>query len=162
MKTVYLAGPIAGATRAAANNWRNGLSQRLERHGIRGISPLRCEPIIGNRYDLTYDDPRFGSARAIHSKNYLDTMACDMVLCYFPRVLVEKRPSYGTLIELGWAHGARKPTIVVTDYPPLRDHPVVSQCAGWLLQSLEQAEQVLVGMLGEYARPVAPRRQKRK
>lgn len=154
MKTVYLAGPIAGHTRAGATSWRDDMSARLAKHGIRGISPLRCEPIVGERYGLTYDDPRFGTARAIYSKNRMDVRMCDMVLCYFPRELVKTRPSYGTLGELFWADAWDKPVAVVSDYAPLREHPVVSQAASWLLEDLDQAEELIVGVLADYARRV--------
>jgi hypothetical protein len=82
--TIYLAGPIFGATGAEANNWRHDMTSRFAKHGIQGISPLRCEPIVGDRYDTQYDDPCFGSPKAILSKNFLDLKACDFTLVYMP------------------------------------------------------------------------------
>jgi nucleoside 2-deoxyribosyltransferase len=81
---IYLAGAIFGATGAEANDWRNDMTARLAPHGIGCISPLRCEPIIGDRYDTQYDDPCFGTAEAILSKNFLDLRKCDMTLVYLP------------------------------------------------------------------------------
>jgi hypothetical protein len=82
---IYLGGPIFGATGAEANDWRHDMTARLEPHGIRCISPLRCEPIVGDRYDTQYDDPCFGTSEAIVSKNFLDVQNCDMALMYFPK-----------------------------------------------------------------------------
>ena len=81
---IYLAGPIFGATSAEANDWRHDMTARLAPHGIVGISPLRCEPMVGDRYDLHYKDPCFGTPEAILAKNFLDLRACDMTLAYFP------------------------------------------------------------------------------
>ncbi|WP_315772961.1 MULTISPECIES: hypothetical protein [unclassified Bradyrhizobium] len=82
--TVYLAGPITGETVASANDWRGDMTERLARHGIVGISPLRAQPVQGERYDLHFPDPCFGMPKTIVSKNYLDVKRCDFVLAYFP------------------------------------------------------------------------------
>ena len=81
---IYLAGPIFGATGAEANDWRRDMTARLAPHGIIGISPLRCEPMVGARYDLHYADPCFGTPEAILAKNFLDLRACDLTLAYLP------------------------------------------------------------------------------
>lgn len=97
MKTVYLGGPILGATHGEANDWRYVVAKALSIHNIRGVSPLRCEPIVGECYSATYDDPMFGTARAITSKNVFDVKACDLILAYFPDV---ERISLGTVAEM--------------------------------------------------------------
>lgn len=81
---IYLAGPIFGTTGAEANDWRNDMTARLAPRGIGCISPLRCEPMVGDRYDAQYDDPCFGTSKAIVSKNYLDVQRCSMALVYMP------------------------------------------------------------------------------
>ena len=155
MKTVYLAGSIAGCNKGEANDWRRLMIDRLSDHNIKGISPLRCEPLIGERYGMGSDDPRFGDARAIASKNFMDVQSCDMTLCYMPRELNVRRLSVGTLIELAWAHAIRKPTILVTDYEFLIEHPVVQANASWILPTLTDAREVIIGVLGDYARRVS-------
>ena len=150
--SVYLAGSIAGCDRTEANNWRNGMIHDLAGNGIIGISPLRCEPLIGERYAVGYDDPRFGTARAIASKNFMDVQMCDMTLCYMPRELNERRLSVGTLIELAWAHSLRKPTVLVSDYPFVIEHPVVQANAGWIVPTLDDGIDIILGVLADYAR----------
>lgn len=152
MKTVYLAGPIAGCDKSEANDWRAYVRHQLAIDGIKGISPLRCEPLVGERYMLNYADPKFGTARAIGSKNVFDVRHCDMTFAFLPREINDRRPSYGTVIELAWAHMIGKPTILVTDCPVLREHPVISACAGWLLSTLDEGIEVVAGVLGDYAR----------
>ena len=115
-KYVYLAGPIAGCTEEEATEWRNYVCTWFQ-HGIVGISPLRCEPL---KEGMTYTqegatDKMWSDPRAIATKNWLDTESCDLVLAYLPKELNDRRPSYGTVIEIGWAIGLRKPLIVVSD-----------------------------------------------
>ena len=155
MRTVYLAGSISGCDKAEAHDWRAAVSAALAKHFIKGISPLRCEPLVGERYGLTYEDPRFGTARAIASKNMLDVEMCDITLCYMPAALNIRRPSFGTIIELAWAHALDKPTILVTDHKPFIDHPVIQACASWILPTLDDAVETIIGVLADYARPLS-------
>lgn len=148
--TVYLAGPITDCTGPEANDWREAVALKLSSHGIRGVSPLRCEPIVGDRYGSTYADPMFGTARAISSKNVYDVGRCDMTLAYLPKPAQFRHQSYGTIAELAWAHAFRRPAVLVTDDPSVRDHPVLNACAGWLLTDLDQAVELIVGVLSGY------------
>ena len=115
-KYIYLAGPIAGLNEQEATEWRKGVVDTLP-HGIVGISPLRCEPLKqGMVYtDDGATDPMWSDARAINAKNWLDTESADLVLAFLPKEMNERRPSIGTIIEIGWAIGLRKPLIVVSD-----------------------------------------------
>lgn len=148
-RTVYLAGPILGRTKAEANDWRHWAADRLDQQGVIGISPLRCEPITGERYGLgNAADPRFGTARAIAAKNRLDVRMCDMTLCFFPP---DMPLSKGTLGELFWADAYEKPTILVSSDPEIIDHPVIQAAADWIVPTLDEAIDVIVGVLGGYA-----------
>lgn len=144
-------------THGEANDWRGYVDRELrERTGgmVRGISPLRCEPIMGERYTAEYSDPRFGSSRAIGSKNLFDTVNCDMVLAYLPKPaerLDTWHQSYGTIAELAWARGKDKPSILVTNDPDISGHPVLNFCANWNLDTLEQGIDVAVGILHGYS-----------
>ena len=149
--TVYLAGPIMGCTQEEAHDWRIALANDLMIYGIKGISPLRCEPLIGKRYgNIASADPKFGTARAIGAKNMLDVQRCDMTLAYIPFPPVGSLHSFGTVTELGWAAILRKPTILVSDHAYIRDHPVIGAGAGWVLDNLDDALIVIVGVLGGY------------
>lgn len=178
---IYLAGPIFGTTGAEANDWRRDMSARLAPHGIIGISPLRCEPIIGERYDLHCGDPCFGTSEAIVGKNFLDLRACDFTLAYFPtppeiaemdevisqldgkeyareietlKRLARKSPqrSIGTVGEISWAYALQKPCAVVSDDPLVRHHPFTSVQPNWRLSTLDEAERLIVGLFADYAK----------
>ena len=148
--TVYLAGPIMGCTQGEANDWRIDFAEQLAYNDIRGVSPLRCEPLIGVRYSLQYADPKFGTARAISSKNMFDVRACDMTLANIPKPEDGRYHSFGTVCELAWAHWEGKPTILVSDDPFIQAHPVIGANAGWVLDNLDDALEVIVGVFGGY------------
>ncbi len=149
-QTVYLAGPIMGCTRTEANDWRIEFARQLADNDIRGVSPLRCEPLIGERYSIEHADPKFGTARVIGAKNMFDVLACNMTLAYIPMPPIGSFHSFGTMCELSWAKMAQKPTILVSNDAFILDHPVLGANAGWLLENLEDALEVIVGVLGGY------------
>lgn len=144
---VYLAGPILGRTGPEANRWREYVAEALAEHDIIGISPLRCEPIIGERYDGNYPDDRFGTSRAISAKNRFDVMACDLVFAYMPDTCPM---SIGTLGEIFWADAYGKQVILVSDSPSLWDHPVLDAAVDWKLSTIHEGIDVCVGILAGY------------
>lgn len=125
---------------------------KLRKHDIRGISPLRCEPLIGERYEHSHADPRFGTASAIGAKNFYDIESCDMTFAYMP---YRKEVSVGTIGEIGAAKMIRKPVIVVTDDPRLKTHPFLIACSPWMLDTLDEGIETAVGILGDYAKAAA-------
>ena len=147
-KFIYLAGPIFNCTVGEANDWRANFKARLP-EGIHGISPLRCEPLIGERYGLSYDDPRFGTAKAISSKNWYDVQNCDITLAYLSNPN-GNTPSYGTIMEIGAALAFNKPVIVVTTDPIMAKHPLTLGKAGWIFDNFDDAYDLVVGLFGDY------------
>ena len=150
-KFIYLAGPIAGCTQEEANEWREYVRSMLP-HGIVGISPLRCEPLKeGMVYtDDGATDKMWSDPRSINAKNWLDTESSDLVLAYLPKEMNDRRPSIGTIIEIGWAIGLRKPLIVVTNDEYLASHPLIQTNANWIFDNLIDALDVIHGLFGDY------------
>jgi hypothetical protein len=162
---VYLAGPIMGCTEGEAKNWRGYVNQLLEPHHIYGVSPLRCEPLIGEKYDLQYADPRFGTPRAIAAKNRFDVRTCDMAICFLPKPEPGRAISYGTMGEAFWSDAEDKMVVLVTDDPLVARHPVIDSIRGWKLlacdvgdglhfptvdAALKAAAEICIGVLGAY------------
>ena len=152
-KYIYLAGPIAGCTETEATEWRDHVCTFFP-HGIVGISPLRCEPL---KKGLTYTDegatPKMWSdPRAIATKNWLDTESADLVLSYLPKEMNDRRPSIGTIIEIGWAIGLRKPLIVVSDDDYVLEHPLIQRNASWRFDNLDDAVEVITGLFSDYVK----------
>lgn len=147
---VYLAGPIAGCDKGEANDWRQDFIRDFEGSGIVGVSPLRCEPLIGDKYELQYDDVRFGTPSAISGKNWFDTVNCDLILAYLPSNLSSGRPSYGTIIELGWAIGLRKPIVLVAGDHYITQHPLIKDNVNWVVDNFDDAYDIVNGLLEVY------------
>lgn len=150
MRHAYLVGPIAGCDSGEAKDWRAWVTNVIAEFGVKGISPLRCEPLITEHYELSYEDPRFGTANAIAAKNEYDTRACDIVFAYLPRELNERRPSYGSVIELAWAHMLGKQVILVTDDPYMLSHPLVQAVTSWRVETLQEGVDIIEGIFSDY------------
>ena len=80
-------------------------------------------------------------------------MANYLLLAFLPEEMNNRRPSYGTTIEIGWAIGLRKPLIVVSDDKYLMDHPLIKHNASWRFDNLEDAIEVIIGLFGDYVGP---------
>lgn len=152
--TVYLAGPIIGLREKEAKDWRKWVKTALG-PDIIGISPLRCEPAIDGRYTGTYEDPKYGSARAIHAKNKMDVRRCDAVLAYLPQDAVTQQGgiSIGTVWEIGQACALNKPVVIVSDVSRVATHPAFHDC--WVLSTLEEAVELLHGLFDDYVKEAA-------
>ena len=151
MIKVYLAGPITGLKVNDANDWRVSPSGHLRAMGMVPVDPLRSEPPgIDGTYMGTYADIKYGTAKAIASKNLLDVKSADVVLAYMPQYLNPDWPSVGTLAELFIAHALGKPTILVTDEPRLLKHPLVQAASSWILPTLDDAMELIQGTWGVY------------
>lgn len=148
---IYLAGPILGCTEGEAKDWRGYVDATLRFNNMVGVSPLRCEPLVGAVYSFGDSaDPKFGVSRAIAAKNIFDVDRCDATLAYLPTPVDGRHQSYGTIVEVAWAKRANKLVIVVSDDPEIIQHPVVNACCGWMLPTLKDAIEVLDGIFGGY------------
>lgn len=144
---IYLAGPITGCNGGEAHDWRVYVDGKLKAHEIVGISPLRCEPLVGERYQHSHADPLFGTPAGIGAKNFFDIRNTEMTFAYMPR---RAEVSVGTIGEVGAAKMIHKPVIVITDDPRIKTHPFIMSCAPWVLDTLDQGIDLVVGILGGY------------
>ena len=67
-----------------------------------------------------------------------------------PRELNQRRPSYGTTIEIGWAIGLKKPIILVTDDEYLTEHPLIRANVNWVFEDFQNAVDVIHGLFDDY------------
>ena len=150
-KTVYMAGPVTGCTQAETEDWREYVSSKLHKNII-AVSPLRGEEKLeeGKRFEALEPGSVFRTPGAIAAKNHYDTHTCDLVLAYLPQEHNERRPSYGTLFELGWATGAQKPTILVTDDPIITEHPLFLAKVNWIFDNFDDAIQIINALFDVY------------
>lgn len=155
-KFIYLAGPIADCTLNEATYWRDYVKERLA-DNIIGISPMREKgaevapdgKIPGNADQ--FKDTLMSNASAIYTRDRYDCTHADGIFCYLPRAFNERRPSYGTAIEIGWANGRDTPIILVSDDDYLTHHPIVTGCVGWIVDDLDKGIEVVNAIFGAYA-----------
>lgn len=146
--TVLLCGHIGDCTKEEANVWREQVALQLDIYNITGISPLRAEPApeVG-KYDAAFGVHTMDTHRAVYSKNKFDINRSDIILYYLPEVINNRRPSYGTVWELGYAHGLGKPIVLVSDDKRILGHPDLYCCADWVVNTLEEGVKVCIDML---------------
>lgn len=155
-KFIYLAGPIADCTLNEATYWRDYVRERLA-DNIIGISPMREKgaevapdgKIPGNADQ--FKDTLMSNASAIYTRDRYDCTHADGLFVYLPRAFNERRPSYGTAIEIGWANGRDTPIILVSDDDYLTHHPIVTGCVGWIVDDLDKGIEVVNAIFGAYA-----------
>lgn len=155
-KSIYLAGPIADCTLGEATFWRDYVTGRLADNLV-GISPMREKgaevapdgKIPGNPDQ--FKDTLMSNGRAIYTRDRYDCTHASGLLVYLPRSFNERRPSYGTAIEIGWASGANIPIVLVSDDDYLVNHPIVSGCVGWIVDDLDKGVEAINKIFGAYA-----------
>lgn len=167
MKTVYLGGPIAGTSYEEATDWREEVASLLP-PGIVAINPMRMKEWASKYKRIPRDYTSLASTKekdylltgephAIAARDFYDVANADMVLAYLPRHLSERRPSFGTLVEIGWATAQRVPVVLVTEDKRLVDHPLVRTHVGWIVPDLDVGVQAVVSVLAPFA--AVPERQ---
>lgn len=154
-KFIYLAGPIAGCNYGEATEWRGYVKSRLAPNII-GISPMRDKSHLDNGGMISgdakdYSDQLLSSQRAIVGRDKYDATHCDGILAYLPREMNERRPSIGTIIEIGAASwGKEIPVVLVTDDTYYANHPLMMDCCNWIVPNLDDAVTVVNSVFGAY------------
>lgn len=152
---VYLAGPITGCSYEGCTDWRNDVSLKLSRYGVEGLSPMRAKDYLRFEKNITgsYEDKVMSCARGITTCDRFDCMRCDVLLVNF---LGAKKVSIGTVMEIAWADSQRIPIIcviedaVVSDDDNVHDHPMIRECIGFRVATLDEAVEVAIKILGTF------------
>jgi hypothetical protein len=142
----YLAGPIAGLDFAGGQSWREYVMSKLPQE-IRGISPLRAKGERLVRVGIindSYEDNPLTSAKGINTRDRFDCTRAD---CIIMNLLGASKVTIGTMIEIGWADAARRPIILVMEKDNIHNHPMVRECAGFIVDNLDEAITVCEAIL---------------
>ena len=147
---VYLAGPIGGKTYGEATDWREELTRQFAAVGIEALSPMRGQEYLSRMQ--TMPPATLGNLlplstpRGINIRDRWDAARCDVLLV---NLLGATKPSFGTVLEIGYAVGADplKPIIVVMEPDNLHCHPMVLDSAGYVVQTLGQAAIIVCTLL---------------
>lgn len=144
MRNVYLSGPISGLTYDEGNNWREYVVKHLEREHIHCLNPMRSHEflrswgVIEDKH--AQDDSDLGflvSDEFIGVRDAWDTMKSDVC---FVNLLGATRVSIGTVLEIGMAHAARVPIVLVMEKQGnIHDHAMIRNYASMRFDDLARA-----------------------
>lgn len=148
MKTVYLAGPIAGLSYDGATNWRDYACKQLG-PGISGISPLRSKLYLKGVADLsgTFDEEPLSTGKAITRRDHWDCVHSDLVLA---NVKGAQKVSMGTVMEMAWAYDHKKLLIVVMENGNIHTNPMVMDAATYIVDDLDKGLWIANSILTDY------------
>lgn len=106
---VYLAGPVDGVQRQEALDWREGVSQRLNRTGISTFSPAHAFSVV---YFGDNSPSNKATARAVTEINRYAINQSSVVLAYLPK----DRITIGTIREIEYAVSIGKPVVALIEH----------------------------------------------
>jgi nucleoside 2-deoxyribosyltransferase len=148
---VYLAGPIRGQSYKEAVEWRDKVSQRLNEYGVLGLSPMRNKEFLSRKRKIKGSYPNevdpMSSPKGLTTRDRKDCTSSDVILVNLLHAIDEV--SVGTMIEIGWADLLRIPIIVVMKGKNIHDHPMVRECAGYIVETLDEAVEIALSVLGK-------------
>lgn len=150
----YLAGAIAGMEFDAATDWRYQAGFRLSDRGIEVLNPMRAKEVLADKNNgVISTDFRdyssagaFFTAKGIMIRDFNDVKRCDVLLV---NLLGLKKPSMGTVMELGWAYAFQKPAIVAIEASgnPHDNHPMLHEAMPFRVTTLDEAIDVVAVLL---------------
>lgn len=149
-KTAYLAGPITGLSYAGATDWRFYAVEKLAQHGIRGLSPMRGKHYLSHLKSISGTGEEYkdlgvlSTQKSVVTRDRMDTTTSDVVLM---NLLGAERVSIGTMIEAGWADGARVPIVLVIEPENVHHHMMLREIAGFVVGSLDEALATIISIL---------------
>lgn len=151
MKRVYLSGPISGLTYDQGVTWRKHVSRMLSSCGIRGVDPMRSHEFLRSMGVIEDKHAQEGhplsylvSDEFIGTRDAHDTMNSDVC---FVNLLGATRISIGTVLEIGMAHAARVPIVLVMEKGNIHEHAMIRNYATLRFDDLEQAIRATVALL---------------
>lgn len=151
MKTVYLAGPIAGLTFDAAADWRNQAIRELHDAGIKGLSPLRAKEYLrdagvlsGHGLEYAHRGP-MSLPRGVMTRDHYDATRCDVLLV---NLLGATTVSIGTCMEIAWAFAIRTPIVcAIEDEGNPHAHMMIVEAIGFRVSALDDAIHITKAIL---------------
>jgi nucleoside 2-deoxyribosyltransferase len=151
---VYLAGAIAGLEFDDVTDWRVQAKYELEKRGIEALNPMRGKEALGEQnagrisldfHDYEKNGPFFHS-RGIMTRDFNDVRRCDVLLV---NLLGLKKPSLGTIMEIGWAYAMQKPTVVAMEERgnPHDGHPMIYEAIPFRFATMDEAIDAVASLL---------------
>ena len=134
--SVYAAGPITGTSYSEATDWRFRVKESLA-PDIDCFSPLRGKSYLMNETSIadSYEDSILSSQRKIFARDSFDCLRCDAL---FVNLLGAERVSIGTVMEIAWMWGYRKPIVLVMEKDGnLHNHAMIREACPFQVDDLD-------------------------
>jgi nucleoside 2-deoxyribosyltransferase len=151
MQTVYLAGPISGLNFAGCTSWRDYAEAKLDQHGIKGLSPMRCKEFLSHLHTLSGHGKEYAdlgvlaTSRGVMTRDRFDATRCDVLLV---NLLGAKTVSIGTMMEVAWADLKRTPIICVMEKEGnVHEHMMLAEAIGYRVETLDEAIELAAAIL---------------
>jgi hypothetical protein len=138
---VYTIGPITGCSYGNSTDWRDYAAKNIDPQ-IEILSPMRHKEYLSKESSIAaaYESHVMSCARGITTRDRMDCMRSNMVIANF---LGATKVSIGSVMEVAWADSARIPIVLVIDKDNLHEHPMISECAGFIVTTLKEGLTVL-------------------
>lgn len=144
---VYLAGPISGCTFDECVDWREQFNNMLPKEII-GMSPMRGKSYLNDKSIIhcSYPNHALSCSRGIITRDYNDCRRADMIVVNF--LGTTEKVSIGTVMEIAWGKAFNKPVVcVMEDDNNVHDHPMIQECIGFRVKTLEEAATIVKAVL---------------
>jgi hypothetical protein len=145
MMRVYLCGPITGASYSGAVDWRAFVAERLSEAAVCAVSPMRGKSYLAQVTKIASEYPQLAlsSARGITTRDRWDATRCDILLANFCGA---EKVSIGSVMEIAWADSRRIPIVVAMEKGNVHDHPMLRECAGYVLPTFDEAVSLILAL----------------
>lgn len=138
---VYLAGPMTGLSLSESVEWRKYSAVILyDRYSISSLIPTRWVELgVDGQMVLnaTYPEIPGCTSSAIFKTDFYDVKRSDALLVNF--MTETKKPSIGTIAEIGWAYALGKPIVIAMGPNEFNRHPMIVEAATVIVDSLDKA-----------------------
>lgn len=143
---VYLAGPIKGCTYEGCTAWRDYVRSKMPA-AIQTMSPMRAKEYLAKWTSMPShieEEHPMSTQRGLTVRDRQDCLRSDAVIF---NLLDSSRISIGTMIEIGWVDAMRIPIILVMDKNNIHDHPMLRECASYIVDNLDTAIDITINLL---------------
>lgn len=146
MKSIYLAGPIAGKDWAGATEWRQVFAKRFG-HRYRCLNPMRGKDYLEEFVNkqgvfaesgVVYEDlgKVMSTNHSIIKRDQWDVQSSDMVFVNF---IGAQKVSMGTVMEIAWGQQLGKYVLVAMEKDNVHQHGMIIEAASLIVPTLEEA-----------------------
>ncbi len=144
--SVYLIGPITGASYEGCTDWREYVANDLTDNGIIPWSPMRHKDYLLGKttVDDSYEDKVMSSQRGIFAR---DTFDCRNCTAGFVNFLDTERISIGSVMEIAWLHAYQKVCVLVMKPGDRHDHAMLREACPFIVGSIDEGVDVLKRIL---------------